>query len=270
MSKVASTLKTAYRRKKKENPRFSMQLIANRLGISLPFTSQILSGKRKLTPELVEGFARILDLDDEQRDLIARQTLLSKKLKASTGILTNLDEQKQPKWDAKNDWPTNEKNLFWVLQDIRLIAILNATLLKGYDGTTVFLAERLRLPSAFVEEAVEKLLAAKLLVQKRGKILKSQEHDLFQSALRKEEIQAFHRQCLENARGALNDKNADLEARYLTGYITTASTEKIEWARRQAADFMKYLVEELSSAPGDEIYQVSLQLLPISKKPAAE
>jgi uncharacterized protein (TIGR02147 family) len=265
VSKASNLLKESYKKKKKENPRFSMQLIANRLGISLPFTSQILSGKRNLTPELLDGFSQILDLDSEQRDFLARHVLLSKKLKTSTAVLTHLGDQKDQKWPSKSRWVSSEKSLFWLLRDWRMIALLNATLLKNYDGSSQFLSARLGFEQSFVEEGLLKLKQADLLVEKNGKLVKNNEKNIFQSANKKEDIQAYHSQCMDNVKNALKDANADLEARYLSGYTTTTSKEKMEWARREAADFIKHLAEELSSAPGEELYQVSFQLIPLTK-----
>src|SRR5690606_35711065 len=144
-----------------------LSVLARRLGISPSYTSEIISGKRPLPARQLEAMSAALDLDLEEKDQIAREILMREGVKPDPSIL----EADTPRTNKKPraGWEKVAKDLFWVLEDWHYLPLLDATLLRSYDGSLEFLARSLGLSLAETTRAVERLTAAGLLREKNGK-----------------------------------------------------------------------------------------------------
>lgn len=266
-NQIAHILKSAYLRKKAENRRFSMQVLANKLEISLPFLSQVLSGKRALPPELANPMCDILDLDNEKRDWITRGLLQSRKLKGSTGLLAKLRQESALSLGKAEEWTIQPKSNFWILHEWFHLAILDATLLKDFDGSIGFLAQRLGLPTSVIENSVKKMLDADILVKTSdGKIRKKHKLNDFHSQSSKTDIRAYHAVAMEKAKETLRTKTLeeDVEQRLITTYTMTVPRDKVSWAKQQIAEFIKSIAAELSTDRPEEVYQLGIQFFPLT------
>lgn len=265
MSKtVASLLRGAFERKKSENPRFSMEMLARRVGVSRPFVSQLLAGKRALPAELVDSLREALDLDAEQVDWLSRAVLSSRRLKGSAGVLRGLRD-KRP--GQARPWRSQPKSHFWMLEDWHYIALADATLLRDYDGTPSFLARRLGLSAAVVTGALARMREAGILEEKEGMLRKAENFADFHSGGSKEELRAYHQASLDKAKEELRRRTApkSLEERLITTATFTVNRNKIPWARQQVAEFLRTMAAALAEGEGEEVYQLSVQLFPLSQ-----
>jgi Domain of unknown function (DUF4423) len=87
------------------------------------------------------------------------------------------------------------------------------------------------------------------------------------SAQSRSEIRNFHRQMLKKAGDELNRTDAAaFERRLITGITTTANVESIAIAKKMLSDAIHEIATFLSSADGDEVYQIAVQLFPLTKQ----
>jgi uncharacterized protein (TIGR02147 family) len=265
---VGQFLMKGFVRKKSEAPRFSRQKIATDLNVSLSFVSQILSGKRALPPDLVEPFCEILDLDTEQKNWLGQKVLSSRKLNVSPGLLKKTDLRTAQNGYPEVPWTNQPKDNFWMLRQWYYFAILDVTSLKDFDHSVAYIARRLMLPLPMVTDAVEKLLDAGILLSVNGELKKNDRHIYFQSARSKDDLRTFHKLAMTKAISELEQyiSDEDVAKRFMSTYMITAPKEKIEWAKQQVVQFMQFMTAELASETPDELYQLSVQFFPLTKR----
>ncbi len=267
---IAKILKSAFEKRKQENSRFSLGLLALKLNISKSFASLILSGKRALPPELATDFCKLLKLDIEQRDLILRGVLLSRKLPENKGLLSGI----RPKRNSQNDgrkrkWVDPNDSHFWILREWYYFAILDSTLLKGFDGSANFIATALGLDLETTRAAIKKLQGSGFLELVSGKLVKSNKLNAFNSIDAKNDLRAYHSASIEIAKETMASraKLEDLEKRLITTGTVTVAKEKVVWAKQQIAEFLCSLIEQLSEDElPDDVYQISIQFLPLTNR----
>ena len=208
----------------------------------------------------------MLDLDVEQRDMIFRAALRGKSPVPRLGI----SEALVPSLERKEsvDWSLQPSKSFWLLNDPLYLTVMNATLLKGYDGKPEWIAARLKAPFQEVAAAVEKLLAEGFLEELDGRLQKSSRFNVFSSELSKDEIRTYHAAGLKRAQQSLHEKTApeEVERRLITSSVVTVPETKVIWAKQQIKTFLEKMVAELGSEAGDNLYQFSLQFLPVTEQ----
>lgn len=265
-NEAAEILRKAFLHKKKSKSSFSLKAVASKVGVSAPFLSQVFSGKRNIPIGMIDEVCRILDLDTERRDFIFRSVLKGRSQAGRSGIADGLNGARAVE---KPDWNFQSVSKFWVLEDWHYLPLLNCTLLKDYDGTTTFLAERLSLPLAEVEAAVTRLREAGLLKPDiHGVLRKASRFNDFQSAGSKEGIRKFHRAGMAKAATTLTEQTTDedLECRLITTFVLTSPKGKLPWAKQRIREFLDEMTAELTAEPAEEVYQLGIQFFPLTKK----
>jgi|GEM_PF-6943288 len=141
--------------KRARRPRYSMRSLARELGLSPAMTSQILSGKRGCSPELLEKIALRLGLDSEEKAVLEVLSELSRaKGKVKETLEHQLTEMRLAhsqktlhpefmKGSHRNRW------YFW--------ALYSAFGIDGVDKTPVVLSKTLKLPTTLVEDTLKEL-----------------------------------------------------------------------------------------------------------------
>jgi uncharacterized protein (TIGR02147 family) len=125
------------------------------------------------------------------------------------------------------------------------------------------MAERLGLSATEVRAAVERLIRLGLLTRRGGKLVSSGRctttQDVPSAALKR-----FHRQGLERAIDAL--EGVEIEDRDITSITMAVDHRKVPAAKAQIRKFRRQLAKSLESGERDEVYQLSIQLVPITRK----
>ena len=266
-NEAADMLRTAFLQKKKGKAGFSLKFLANRLSVSAPFLSQVFNSKRTIPIGMIDELCLILDLDSERRDFIFRAVLKGRSQAGRSGIAEGLNGARAPK---KADWSYQPVSKFWALEDWYFLPLLNCTLLKDYDGTAGFLAQRLALSAEVVEDALTRLKEAGFL--KRGSdglFRKSTRFNDFQSAVSKESLRKFHRSGMAKAATTLAEQTsaADMENRLITTFVLTTPRAKLPWAKQRIREFLEEMTAELAAEPAEEVYQLGIQFFPLTRKP---
>jgi len=257
-----------FEKKKAERRGFSVRSLALRLNLSPSFTSQVLNGRRSVPLELAEQLCAALDLDKETRDDVFSKLFRERGLSQKVARLSGIPNDETPNERNEADWKLRPKQQFDVLVDWTGLAILDATLLVDYDGSPDFIASRLNLSLESVRETLDHLIKNGLLVLRDGVLKKTDFFLEFNSGKNQEEIRAFHKQHLENAKRILTDQvsDEDRERRLITGLTITASEKKVAWAKIALNSFMRHLATDLGSSEAEDVYHLAIQLFPLTNQ----
>jgi hypothetical protein len=113
------------------------------------------------------------------------------------------------------------------------------------------------------EKAFTMLQEEGLLVEKNGRLEKIARFVEFSSSTT-DEIRGFHQGQMENTLKALKNGSAQArEKRLITGMIITGAKKDIDWAKQRLLSALHEISEKLGSSEPEELFQVSLQFLPI-------
>ncbi len=143
--------------KRARRPRYSMRSLARELGLSPAMTSQILSGKRGCSPELLEKIALRLNLTTEEKSILE---ILAELGRARGKVKETLEQQLSGmrfsisqktlhpefmKGSHRNRW------YFW--------SLYSAFGIEGIDKTAAALSKALRLPAGLIQDTLKELCA---------------------------------------------------------------------------------------------------------------
>lgn len=237
--------------KKKKVHGYSLRALARDLGVSAPFLSNVLKGKKRLPKKLIEPVIRILDIDHE------------------TALLL---KQESPSWSETRGygtvkWIPSEKKSLSILRHWYYVPIMDLTSCSNFDGRVETIAQRLSLSVAVVEVALRELLAAGLLEAKDGRITKATRLMRLASSNSMDDIRTFHRQMLKKAQDELTKTSTeDLHQRLISGITVTASPETIEKAKQMLHESLHEIAQFLCEGEGTEVYHLAVQLFPLTQK----
>lgn len=252
-----SVFNRAVQKKKKEFRHFSVRWMAKKLDVSHAYLSLILNGKRPIPLEKVEAICEILDIDEESRAHIYLQTFRGLGYRPAG----------QSRTVRIQGWNLVPLNNFDLISRWEPMAILLMVRLKNYDGTTEFIARRLGLPPFLVQMFFDLLYERGYLEKENGKIVSSRRFWEFQSQSSKESLRKYHRSVVEQALKVMDSKKdeAAVHRRHIVSGALTCSKTVAQRLKVKINDFMKECIEEGAASDAEEVYQLAVQLYPVTE-----
>jgi uncharacterized protein (TIGR02147 family) len=249
------------RRRQRDNPLYSMNAFARQGGISLPYLSLILSGKRPITIKVADRLAMAAGMGSAEREFFR---LLVKRDGATDPETSELLAKKIADLRKKNAGGGEDLLAFDVIADWHHSAILEAINLEGLSHTAKAIADKLGLDAPTVSKALAKLQNLGLIQRKGQKYVRVDSGFLnTTSEVKNLALRNFHRQALRLGLAAL-DHDA-LEDRSCTGITMAIDPAKIPEAKRRILAFQKELMEFLEDGPRKEVYQLETVLFRMKK-----
>lgn len=253
---VSRQLEKFFLRKQAGQPGFSKRALARSLKLSPSFTHEILAGKKGLPAKHLERAIRVLDIDQETAaglrrayNLFVESGAPKRRKKAAAGEL--------PDWSLAVS-AQKEMLLNWYF-----LPMLELTLLPGFDGD---FARRLGITLEMAAYGEKRLKELGLLEVRDGRLQKTFRHLKFVSADTKAEFRAFHRAMLGRAEKELDRAQAeDYARRLITGATVTVGSARVPQLKARLAELMTEFLEEASQDPADEVYNFSLQFVPLTR-----
>lgn len=244
---VAAFLNEIIQSRRSKNPRYSLRAFARDLKISPARLSGLLNGYAlpgKLVRDHIVGE---LNLEAKQRErflYLVGKYLQERKDSRAPHVLDDNELQLLPDW--------------------RHFAILNIMEIADFQSDSSWISNRLGLTEAEVKDSLEKLLQAGLAVEEGGKLRPtysntSSSHDIPSSALRH-----FHRQFLNIASKAMDEVPVD--QRDITSLILAGDSLNLGKVKLLAKQFRKEACSILENGRRDELYNISIQIVPVTKK----
>ncbi|MGZ3693075.1 MAG: TIGR02147 family protein [Bdellovibrionota bacterium] len=255
-------LKKYFERKKKFAPGFSVRALAGRLDISPSFLSRVLSGKKAIPYPLLLRLGEALDIEPEVFSGL-------KEAHSSAADPGRVAVKGRKKLETSmEDWELASQESLRVLRHWYYLPMLEFTTLQSYDGKPVTIAGRLGISIGVAEAAMRELADLGLLELKGGRYLKTKKKLRWVAGKSVAEIRSFHDQMLTRAQLELRNGKTpeEFEQRLISGITFTANPIKIAAAKKRLAECLHEIVNDLTESPGSEVFHLSAQLFPLTKK----
>jgi uncharacterized protein (TIGR02147 family) len=247
MTHAQEILRQEFKKRKDRNPHFSLRAFAKWLGTSPAQLSQMMAGKRPITLKSMNKFSERLGFSPLEKKKIFNSLLQQHDFIETTAQKKNLHLQ---------------EDQFRLISDWFHFAILSLTRVKGAHSDPRWIARRLGIP---VEQAHEALLRLQRLGLLELKPFFRQLGDPIEmtSSISSEAIRKYHKQNLNLA--AEKIETVPVEMREFQSMTLTLNPQKISAFKNQMDEFLQQAVELSESEIGTEVYQLNVQLFPITQ-----
>jgi uncharacterized protein (TIGR02147 family) len=232
-------LNQEFKRRLAKNPSYSLRAFANALAISPGRLSELLSGKRKLTNKMAARLADRLSLD-----VIGRNKFFAA-----------IDAAYATKPIAEEE--------FTLISEWYHFAILSLIETKGFKFEPKWIAQRLGITTVEVREAIERLERLQLIESRQQKIYLRQKGTATTSDVPSGALRRHHKCHIERAAQALED--VPLSERDITAITMAIDKSKLPQAKELIRKFRRQMSRLLESGERTEVYNLNIQLIPLSK-----
>lgn len=235
---------------KARNKYYSIRAFANQIGISKTYAANILNGSKTITKETLEKIFLKLKFNDEEQSKILKYyngSKLNSRLETTSEIIS-----------------INEESIH-LLENWYVAAIYSLLQTKDKPKTIEQIAKRLDITTDETEIAINNLLILNLIEKKTNEGYMTKEFVLSSTEnVPSAHIKKNHLETMKLAQKSL--LNDPIETRDFTNFTFPINTKKIDKARIIIRKFQNELNELFDGCEYDEIYNLSIQFFPISKK----
>ena len=232
------------------NPRFSLRALAKKLDLPVSTLSELRSGKRPISPKLAFKIAQYVTLTTSERETIDdfvnhqanRKDLVRLKNRAYTQL---------------------SSDQFSVIGDWVPFAILSLIKTKGFVNKPSWIAKRLGVSEAKVEQALNSLLRLELIrATSKGGLERTKKNLTTTDDVASLAIRKAHIQNLELAQNAI--QTVSVEDRDFTSITMAIKKSRLKEAKEIVRAFRDQLADFLTAKDADEVYRLSIQLFPMT------
>lgn len=232
-----------------KNPNFSLRAFANKLDISPAALSEIMRGKRRASEKLTYRLIERLQLSPKE----------------ASSVLGRDEEQGILPFHRPRPMIELSEESFQIVSDWYYFAILSLAETDEFEGSSSWIASRLNLQIDVAAAALARLAAAELLICKgdgsyavTGKAFRTTEE------IPSLAVQKAHRQDFDLAKMSLEqDPISEREFRSMTMAIDPS---RLPEAKKLVSEFVQRLSVFMEEGEKKEVYKLSIQLFPLSKK----
>jgi uncharacterized protein (TIGR02147 family) len=249
-------LQTELEARKRHNTAYSLRAYAASLGLSPATLSQVMAGKRPLTRKAAMKIADRANLSpDERRHLLA--SVLAEAIGAPPEAPATAAA------DAVT-FRELEADQFCVIADWYHYAVLSLSELPGSRASAAWIAEMLGITVHEAEAALRRLQRLGL-IEVRGRAFRQSSPPLTTPPhVANQAIRKFHRQVLRKAEAALAD--VPVEERDFGAITFAADSRTLPRVREALREFRRKIASLMAGSEPDQVYTLSLQLVPVSKR----
>lgn len=226
----------------KKNPRYSLRAFAKSLDIDPSSLSQILSGKRNLSLKGIYG--------------------LCVKLSA-TPVDMNRFGLSQTSKNKDDDFFQVGIDTFTVISDWYHYAILELTFVADFQSDPKWIGKKLSISAEEAKIAIERLKRLELLKGDEGRLIKTSKlitnNGLINTSGAHKELQ---RQVISKALDAVDECQA--KDKDITSMTMAIDVKNLDKARKLISKFRREMCELLEDGNQSQVYNLAVQLYPIS------
>ena len=229
--------------RRKRNPRFSLRSYAKFLGIGVASLSEVLAGKRQLSPKNIKKISEKLHLRPLETELLVNAKLE----KYSDQEVLFLEQEK-----------------FTIIADWYHFAIIELASIKRHKATPHWISQELGIDRYEAKLALERLQKLKLIEIKNGKIIRqtgflSSGTDIPSAAIRNR-----HHQILDRAHDSLDYDSID--KRFFHEITIAIDPNNIEEMKTTLKKFMRKNANKLEKGNPNKVYSFALSLFPLKNR----
>jgi uncharacterized protein (TIGR02147 family) len=237
--------------RKNRNASYSLRAFARDLGVSVTALSGFLGKKRQLSPRNLARVAQSLSLSP------AEFAELKTERKNQT-VVRHLPEDRQLLGEDQ----------FRMVADWYYLAILNLTKTKNFKSNSTWIAERLGLTKDVVEQSLDRLFRMGLIKRERQRIVRTSRPLMTTRDVPSAAIRKHHAQNLVLAEKSLHQDEVGVRE---FGSVTMAvNKEKLQKAKDLLLKTRQKIADLLEDSGATEVYTLSFQLFPLTKKNSEE
>ena len=243
-------IKREYVRRKNRNPAYSLRAFSYDLGVSPSRLSQVLSGKRKISRKMAIKVFDHIELNPTESSTYIKQ--LAEKSRST--VETQSEAQK---------FVIDQKS-FELVSDPLHFTILSLVETDDFQSDPEWIAKRLNADVITVRSAIENLIDLKYLKQDGRKLsishlggVQTTDHQLSRA------LRIFHKKQLGLSIDRLD--SVPIEFRDFTSEFMAIDPALLPEAKKLIRQFRKKLSNLLESQKKIEVYQLCIQLVPLSQ-----
>ncbi len=260
----AEMLRRALVNRVSRNPSYSLRAFARDLGVSHAYLSMVLSGKRPVPVKRAFHFSQTVGLGQEET--LAFLASCRKAHFDAKPELAKPASPKEPRAVTGDEFFRVQLDQFKVLSEWYHLAILDLTLLDGFEPSERWVADRLGLTLEEVRGAVARLKRLGLLSITRGRWIKRHKTIAVPTAQSHQAVRRFHQQMIEKALEALSSgTQEDFERRDITGTTMAINPARLAEGKKRIQRFRRSLLKYLTRGECTELYQMNVQIFPLTK-----
>ena len=213
--------------------------------------SEILSGRRRLTKPIALKISEKFSYTPERRE-------------AFLAVVESVRKGAEITAYTESDYLQLSTDAFYVLADWHHFAILSLMELADFDRKPAVIASRLGISSVDARSSLDRMTRLGLVREVDGKLVKmsgniTTTHDIESAALK-----LSHKQNLELAAASLDD--VEVSMRDITSVTMAIDIAKLPLAKEMIKKFRRQLSAFLESDLKNEVYNLNVQLFPLTKK----
>lgn len=256
-------LNKAFEQRREKNPRYSLRAFASQLGVHPSALSRILQGKQTISKKNGVLIAKKLGLskDDERLFLKSIAALAFERDCAELGEKVGQGGlERSPRQISDQDYAT--------IASLACLALKELAHTEGFREDPAWLARRVGLSTREAEKCLETLVDTGYLAREGGRLVpRSPDLTAVSASATNKVRKALQREILARAGESL-DKDP-FEARGHYGMTVATDPARVQEANMRIFRFIEGLSDFLGSGNPTEVYQVGVQLFPLTT-PAKE
>lgn len=261
-----SFLSTYFEDAKKRNLHWSYEAWAKKLGLKNNSSIlKIIHGQREAGSTISKKLAEYFGFNNDERIYFEDLIRLSK-AKNDPGLSVAIIEKIQKQFPKKTYRLLNEKE-FSAISHWWFYAIRQMTKLKNFKNDPVWISKKLnfKVSPKEVRKAIQIMLELGLLrYEKESDSLKISKECLNTSDdIASEAIKRFHEEMLSHAKKAI--RSISVAEREISGCTITIAKEDMQKAKDLIRHFEEEFCKLLDKKNGNEVYQLNIQLFPLTK-----
>ncbi|MDA8792003.1 TIGR02147 family protein [Bacteriovoracaceae bacterium] len=241
------------------NPQYSLRAFARDLDISPSRLSEILNRKGGLSEKSAIKIAKKLKLNLEEQSYFL--ALVNHNFSRSKE--KQLLARKVIQDHKNNKYFMLSSDTFKLISDWEYYAILSAVQLDAYTGNDEWLAKKLDITLERLEECFRILLKLKLLKIEKDRYILVNEKVSTTDGIPSFALRASHKQNLIQAMESVDGSENDL--RNISSISMAIDKSKLPEAFEKIKKFRRELSDFLEDGERNEVYNLNVQLIPISK-----
>lgn len=257
-------LSQVYQDRNSGNPGYSMRSFARDLGVASSTLSEVMAGKKGISPKRALHFAQVLKLPEWQIQLfcdLATQEHAKSPI-ARKDAETRLKDRKQQNSVHLLNQTATRSLTSWID-----LAILELTYLSDFKPSHAWISKKLSVEESLVAESVERLKTAKLLKINETTKKWMDASPLFSTTdgIPNESVRKFHRSVLQLAIKKL--ETADVNRRTVKTAVISISIDRIPRAKKILDEAISKIVSlaDESGQDREDVLCFSTQLFSLLK-----
>ncbi|HPI39577.1 MAG TPA: TIGR02147 family protein [Pseudobdellovibrionaceae bacterium] len=256
-------LKNYWMRKKEDQPSYSLRALARDIKISPSYLSDVFSGKKQISVKVFKNLCRALEVDTDTINAINTAALFENLPKEFTP--KNINKLKILSGGIPQFKPMSKKK-YSLLKKWYYVAILDLMTCQNFKSDRRWIAKRLGLLQGEVDEALDVLITLDLVDIHNNIWRKKTDKIRLPTIKSQAEVRQFHKQMIEKSLDELNSKLTpqDFDRRLITGITFSCNPTELKSMKKKINTFLHQLTSDMMTPVSSEVYQVNLQLFPLS------